>query len=114
MYPYELIGHVYAGVDVFTGKNVAIKFEPASLDYRLLEHEAMVYERLVDCPYVPRLHWFGTDYDCDIIVLDLLGPSLETLFAELGRGFPVRTVLVFGIDLVRLWRCAHRLHLTRT
>lgn len=98
------LGHVYSGVNIFTGKAVAIKFEPNSLKFRLLEHEASVYEHIAGCSHVPRVHWIGSDHNCDVLVMDLLGPSLEMLFTQSRRSLTVRRVSLFGIGLVSIRR----------
>ena len=49
---------------------------------------------------IPQLKWFGTEGDYNIIVMDLLGPSLEDLFNFCNRKFTLKTVLLLADQLV--------------
>lgn len=41
---------------------------------------------------IPILKWFGTEGDYNILVIELLGPSLEDLFNFCGKQFSLKTV----------------------
>jgi len=51
--------------------------------------------------------WYGQEKDYNVLVMDLLGPSLEDLFNFCGRRFTMKTVLmladqVSGMDLDKI------------
>jgi casein kinase 1 len=49
---------------------------------------------------IPNIRWFGIEGDYNVLVLDLLGPSLEDLFNFCSRKFTLKTVLMLADQLV--------------
>lgn len=48
------------------------------------------------------MRWFGTEGDYNVLVMDLLGPSLEDLFNFCSRKLSLKTVLMLADQMVRL------------
>lgn len=46
---------------------------------------------------VPKVHYFAVEGDYNVMVMDILGPSLEALFVFCGRVFSLKTVLMLGM-----------------
>jgi hypothetical protein len=59
---------------------VAIKLESVKAKHPQLKYESKAYKTLAGSVGVPFVRWFGTECDYNVMVLDLLGPSLEDLF----------------------------------
>jgi len=50
---------------------------------------------------VPQVHYFGQEGLHNVLVIDLLGPSLEDLFDMCGRKFSIKTVVMTAKQMVR-------------
>eukprot|EP00124_Ichthyophonus_hoferi_P001881 Ihof_evm8s111 gene=Ihof_evmTU8s111 len=102
-------GDIYLGHDTITGKDVAVKVEPLSTLHPQLAHEAKIYKLLnkKSNSCVPHLHWTGIAGDYTVMVIDLLGPSLEDLFQENGGSFSLKTVVILAIQLLS---CIENIH----
>ncbi len=97
-------GEVYAGIDLVTEEYVAIKLEPyLSAHQPHLQHEARLYTSLsrgVVNAGIPRLRFFGREGEFNVMVIDLLGPSLEELFEYCGRKFNLKTVCMLADQMI--------------
>ena len=49
---------------------------------------------------IPRIRWCGTEGDYNVLVMELLGPSLEDLFNFCNRKFSIKTVLLLADQMV--------------
>ena len=53
---------------------------------------------------IPSIKWCGTEGDYNVLVMELLGPSLEDLFNFCSRKFSLKTVLLLADQLVSIYR----------
>lgn len=79
---------------------VAVKMEPVRSQHPQLLYEAKVLRHLRGGVGIPEILWVGTESDSNIMVLDLLGPSLEDLFNYCSRRFSLKTVLMVGEQML--------------
>ena len=49
---------------------------------------------------IPSIKWCGSEGDYNVLVMELLGPSLEDLFKFCSRKFSLKTVLLLADQLV--------------
>ncbi|KAF5738961.1 Casein kinase I isoform delta-like protein [Tripterygium wilfordii] len=93
-------GELYLGVNVQTGEEVAVKLEPVKTKHPQLHYESKLYMLLQGGTGIPHLKWFGVEGEYSIMVIDLLGPSLEDLFNYCSRKFSLKTVLMLADQLI--------------
>ena len=102
-------GEICLGISQRSGKLVAIKKESTKTRFPQLLFEAKVYSILEGGMGIPKVYMKGTLNDNNIMVMDLLGPSLEDLFNYCGRKFSLKTTMMLGIELItRLEFIHHR------
>lgn len=92
-------GDIYHGTHITSGEEVAVKLEKAKTKHPQLHYESKLY-RLITGPGIPRVHSYGSEGDYNIMVMDLLGPSLEDLFNLCNRKFSVKTVLMLADQMI--------------
>ncbi|AET41662.1 casein kinase YCK3 Ecym_8392 [Eremothecium cymbalariae DBVPG len=93
---------------VVSGKRpVAIKFEPRRSDAPQLRDEFRAYRILNGCRGIPRAYYFGQEGIHNILIIDLLGPSLEDLFEWCGRKFSVKTTCLLAKQMIERVRSIH-------
>lgn len=103
-------GDVYVGEDLSSGIDVAIKLEKTRSKHPQLLYESKIYRILSGGVGIPYAHWFGVETNFNVLVMDLLGPSLEDLFNACGRIFSPRCVMLIGEQLVSRIEYMHSRH----
>ena len=54
---------------------------------------------------IPNMQWSGVEGHYNVMVLDMLGPSLEERFNYCDRKFTLKTVLMLADQMVRYLYC---------
>mmetsp|Transcript_13207 Transcript_13207/g.21449 ORF Transcript_13207/g.21449 Transcript_13207/m.21449 type:complete len:371 (-) Transcript_13207:124-1236(-) len=103
-------GDVYLGTDVTTGEDVAIKLERIRTKHPQLLYESKLYRVLQGGIGIPYMRWFGVETHYNVLVTDLLGPSLEDLFNACSRTFTPLCVMMIGEQLISRIEYMHAKH----
>ncbi|PVH35587.1 hypothetical protein PAHAL_7G219200 [Panicum hallii] len=93
-------GELYLAVNVQNGEEVAVKLESVKSRHPQLHYESKLYMLLQGGTGIPHLKWFGVEGEYNVMVIDLLGPSLEDLFNYCGRKFSLKTVLMLADQMI--------------
>lgn len=96
-------GDIYQGTNIQNGDSVAIKLEPVKTRHPQLLYESRLYKILNsggNAVGVPNVRWYGVEGDYNVMVIDLLGPSLEDLFNFCGRKLSLKTVLMLADQMI--------------
>ncbi|XP_068647093.1 casein kinase 1-like protein 3 [Aristolochia californica] len=93
-------GEIYLATHIDTHEIVAVKIENSKTKHPQLLYEAKLYNILQGGSGIASSKWCGMDGEDNILVLDLLGPSLEDLFVYCGRKFSLKTVLMLADQMI--------------
>ncbi|KZT36075.1 casein kinase 1, epsilon, partial [Sistotremastrum suecicum HHB10207 ss-3] len=103
-------GEVYSAAHLHSGTLVAIKFEDSRKNegtQEMLPLEHAIYQVLRGGVGIPSVYWFGKEETTNMLVMDLLGPTLETLrFFCRGR-LSLKTVLMIADQLISTLEFIH-------
>ena len=93
-------GEIYAGENVTTHEEVAIKLEVARTRPPQLLTESKIYKSLSGGLGIPAIKWYGVEGDYNVLVMELLGKSIEDLFVSCQKKFTLKTVLMLADQML--------------
>lgn len=106
---------VHKALDISNNNQVAVKINANAYHFRGLLREKWAYEEIMKkCGgehqnFIPTLHHYENDGKTEVMVLELMGPSLLNVLEKQGRLFEHKTVIrIFKRSL----KCLERLHKT--
>lgn len=107
-------GEIYEGFDLKNGFSVAIKVEAVSNKMPHLLFECKVYRSLQGVAaqqHIPRVYFYGVHEANNVMVMDLLGPSLEELISRnASRKFRLKTTLMLADQMLSRIEYVHSRH----
>lgn len=106
-------GDIYLGTCITNGEQVAVKLEPVKSQHPQLAYEYNLYRMLNlegGVEGIPKPRYFGREGDFFVLVIDLLGQSLEDLFNLCDRKFSLKTVLVLADQMLARIEYLHNSH----
>ncbi|QCE09077.1 casein kinase 1 [Vigna unguiculata] len=100
-------GEIYLGVNIQTDEEVAVKLESAKAKHPQTLHELKFYKIVQGRTGIPKVRWFGIEGDYNVLVMELLGPSLEDLFNFCNRKLSLKTVLMLADQMINRVELVH-------
>ena len=98
-------GSIYSAE--WENKFYAIKFEDKTkYPESLLENESCIMNYLKS-PYLPVIKMFGCNNTHNILIMELMGKSLEKLFGENNKKFSVRCACNIGYQMMEMMEFIH-------
>ena len=73
-------GDIYSGINIKTKEEVAIKLELLKSKLPQLQYEARLYKLFEGGLGISWVYYHGVEGDFNVMVMEMLGPSLEALF----------------------------------
>jgi casein kinase 1 len=93
-------GSVYLCNNTMTNKKFAIKLTKVPNKHISHFFESKTYLEVQRGVGIPKIHWYGIENGYCIMVLDLLGPSLEDLLYMCNNKFSLKTVLMLADQMI--------------
>ncbi|KPA85980.1 putative mitochondrial casein kinase I [Leptomonas pyrrhocoris] len=109
-------GEIFLGYDIQTGDTVAVKVERAKTNHPQLLAESRYYSCISQghaAAYMPIIYGFSAEGDYNVMVMELMGHSLEDLHGQCGNRFSLKTTLMLAdqmLKLIELVHCCSILH----
>ena len=97
---------VYRGKNISLGENVAIKVEEWKKQENLLEDEAYILFKLKGNG-VPEVKSFDKHGKYKILVLTLLGNSINKYFKSMNKNFSIKDICMIAIQLIERLEYIH-------
>ena len=92
-------GQIYIANYIDTKEQFAVKLESRDLPKYLLETESIILHHLKAFG-IPEIKLFGCNNEYNILIMELLGQSLENLFQAQNKSFSIKTTCMLGIQMV--------------
>ncbi|AIO01718.1 casein kinase, putative [Leishmania panamensis] len=96
-------GEIFRGTNIQTGDPVAIKLEQVKTRHPQLTYESRFYRILGSgggAVGIPMMFYHGVEGEFNVMVIELLGPSLEDLFSFCGRRLSLKTTLMLADQMI--------------
>ena len=94
-------GRIYSGTNKTTGEEVAIKLEPIDTDQPQLIYEYKIYKLLQGGYGFPKIYDFSVESKYNVLIMDLLGNSIENLFNKFKKKFSLITCIMIMDQIVQ-------------
>jgi len=101
-------GTIFKGMNKITKQAIAIKAESVNSNDKHLHLEYAIYQRLYGVVGMPKVLYFGNRGTENIMIMELLGPSIESLFNICERNFSVKTVCMIAKQLLTRLEMVHK------
>jgi casein kinase 1 len=93
-------GDIYLAMNIQTGEEVAVKIELTNTKHPQLLYEAKLLKHLQGGPGIPNVLHCDNEGDYNVMVMDLLGPSLEDIFNMCERKFTINCIVKICAQLI--------------
>ena len=91
------------------GDNFCCKIEPINSPQLLLENESKIMDYLRGRP-IPNIKLYGQSGDHNILIMDLLGKSLDYYIKKLGK-FSIKTTVMLAYQMIDILKFIHIRHI---
>ena len=102
-------GQIYSAK--YENNYYALKFEERNKSQNLLENEGHIMSYL-QSKYIPYIYSFGYSGEYNVLVMELMGKSLENIFENSNpKKFSVNCVAKLGLQMIDILQYIHNMHI---
>ncbi|KAG4092603.1 kinase-like protein [Neocallimastix lanati (nom. inval.)] len=101
-------GKIFRCIDLNNNIPVAIKVENTVKNKSHLYDEFKMYKYLSSIENIPRVYDFKTSETNQIMVMELLGPSVDSMFRYCGNKFSMKTICMLAKRMITLLESVHK------
>jgi len=101
-------GKIYRCIDLNSNMPVAIKVESIQQGKSHLYDEYKMYKYLSSVENIPRVYNFKSSESNQIMVMELLGPSVDSMFRYCGKQFSMKTICMLAKRMIILLENIHK------
>ena len=101
-------GEIHKCIEKGTKNVYAVKLENVDAKYPQLANEYKIYKKMEFEDHIPNVYYYGTEGDKNVMVMDLLGPSISDLFKKGSRRLSHKTVLMLAIQMITCLEIVHK------
>lgn len=103
-------GEIYLALNFKTNLEYAVKLEPITAQYPQVYYEAKIYNYFGGEVGIPKVYFSGSEGEYNVMVMDLLGLSLEDLMNRNNRKFSLKTTLMLFEQMIARIEFVHSKH----
>ncbi len=94
-------GDIFQGFSNKTSEDIAIKLETVKENKSpQLQYEHKLYSFIQGGVGVPKVFWYGSQGKYNILIMELLGMSIEDHFNSIGRKFSNKTMILLADQMI--------------
>ncbi|KAI4554434.1 hypothetical protein MJG53_019733 [Ovis ammon polii x Ovis aries] len=101
------VGDIYLAINITNREEVAVKLESQRVTQSQLLYKSELYNILQGGVGIPQIRWYDQGTDYNVLIMDLLGASLEDLFNFCSRSLRMKTVLMLADQMVSRVKYVH-------
>lgn len=101
-------GELYSGENQSTNEQVAVKIESMKSHPQQLHSEYRIYKIITGAPGFPSVKWYGVEGDYNVLVMELLGNSIENMFNQMNKRFSLKTTLMIADQMLERVQYFHK------
>ena len=104
-------GKVLYSININQTEEYAIKFENPTVKNSVLEEELNIYKNVYSDKVegIPKIYYYGEYKKYKIMVMDLLGPSLDKFYKICNKQFSIDTTVNLGYQMINRIEHLHKM-----